>query len=82
MEEVFSASAVTLFPDVIEDGHNGVIDPEIDPDDITIDRIVCVNIGQTILRPHLIVSRLSIFYSENFLSTHFVSSRFFSQMAR
>lgn len=57
MQPVFSSSAIALFPEVIEDGGEAVIPAEVDEDDVIVDRIVCANIGQTRLRPHLIVSR-------------------------
>jgi cleavage and polyadenylation specificity factor subunit 1 len=57
MQVVFSSSAVALFPDVIEDGGSEPITDEIDPDDVKIDRIVCTDIGESRLRPHLVVSR-------------------------
>lgn len=57
MQPVFSSSAIALFPEVIEDGCEAVIPPEVDEDDVIVDRILCANIGQTRLRPHLIVSR-------------------------
>lgn len=55
MSEIFSANAVTLFPDVIEDGSGAPIGSDIDSDDVEVDRILCLNIGQTTPRPHLMV---------------------------
>jgi hypothetical protein len=50
-----------LFPDVLEDGDEAVELVEgTDPDDIEIDQIMCLNIGQSRLRPHLIV-RVGLF---------------------
>lgn len=55
MQLVFSSSGTTLLPEVIEDGKSEPIPDFVDSDDIKIDRVVCANIGQTRLRPHLLV---------------------------
>ena len=55
MEVVFSTSAIALFPDVLEDGGSIDILNSIDPDDVKIDRVVCVGIGAKAVRPHLLV---------------------------
>lgn len=56
MEVIFTASSISLFPDTLEDGLEGEIPEEIDEDDVAIDRISLVGIGESTLRPHLLVS--------------------------
>ncbi|GAA5901725.1 hypothetical protein JCM8208_003569 [Rhodotorula glutinis] len=45
-DEIFSSSAVSLFPDVLEDGEKERVIPEgIDEDDIRVDRVVVAYLG-------------------------------------
>ncbi|GAA5944861.1 hypothetical protein JCM3775_003540 [Rhodotorula graminis] len=45
-DEIFSSSAVSLFPDVLEDGEKERVIPEgIDEDDIKVDRVVVAYLG-------------------------------------
>jgi hypothetical protein len=69
MQPVFSSSAIALFPEVIEDGNEAMIPPEVDEDDVIVDRIVCANIGQTRQRPHLIVRRPFVLYPRRLADT-------------
>lgn len=66
MEVVFSAECIALFPDVLEDGAIGDIPENVDPDDVKIDRIVCVGVGESVIRTHLLVR--SLFLSDEYVA--------------
>ncbi|KAK4697553.1 cleavage and polyadenylation specificity factor subunit 1, partial [Phenoliferia sp. Uapishka_3] len=55
MDEVFSSAAIALLPMVITDGVEGSIPENVDPDDVEIERVSFFNVGQSRLRPHLII---------------------------
>ncbi|SCZ90601.1 BZ3500_MvSof-1268-A1-R1_Chr9g10894 [Microbotryum saponariae] len=55
LQVVFSATAIALFPDVIQDGQGEPVPENIDEDDIQIDRVLCGYVGQSRLRAHLVV---------------------------
>lgn len=52
---LFEAEGVTLFPDVIEDGGKAEWPDDLDEDDVKVDRIALLSIGQTSPRPHLAI---------------------------
>ena len=52
---LFEASGVTLFPDVIEDGSSVAMPEDLDEDDVEVERIACVAVGQASPRPHLAI---------------------------
>ncbi|KAL8292101.1 hypothetical protein RQP46_001567 [Phenoliferia psychrophenolica] len=55
MDEVFSSGAIALLPMVITDNVERAIPANVDPDDVEIERVAFFNLGESRLRPHLVI---------------------------